>query len=132
MPVTDRDSPLSNHTLPRSKRLSWEAHMAVPRSAEDMAQSIHDIAALIKDPFLIFKRAIFQTLLAPEVIKLAQYIMIVLTSIWNIVFFGTLLYTVFHVCKICIFVFKRLSWCMVGRIKRRKIKFWKTKPSSKP
>ena len=131
MPVTDRVSPSNYNTLPRSKRLVWETQMSVPRSAEDMAQSIYDIAAFIKDPFLIFKRAIFQTLLAPEVIKVAQYIMIVLTSIWNIVFFGTMMYTLFHICKISIFIVKRLSWCILGRMKQRKTKFGNNKPSAK-
>ena len=121
MPMIDRDSILNNDTLPRSKRLSWETHMSVPQSAENMAQSIHDVAVFIKDPFLIFKRAIFQTLLAPEVIRAAHYIMIALTSIWNIVFFGTMMYTVFQICKVSIFIIKRLSWCTLGRIKRRKI-----------
>ena len=128
MPAIDRDSISSNDTLPRSKRLSWETHMSVPHSAENMAQSIHDVAIFVKDPFLIFKRAIFQTLLAPKVIEAAQYIMVALTSIWNIVFFGTMMYTVFQICKISIFIIKRLSWCILGRMKRRKIKFGKTKP----
>ena len=128
MPIIARDSTQSNGTLPRSKRLSWETHMAVPQTAEKMAQSIHDVAAFIKDPFLIFKRAIFQTLLTPEVIKAAQYIMIALTTTWNIVFFGTMLYTIFQICKTSIFIIKRLSWCMFGRMKRRKIRFGKSKP----
>ena len=131
MPVTDRDLTSANYTLPRSKRLSWEAQMSIPQTAESLAQSVHHVAEFVKDPFLIFKRAIFQTLLTPEVIKAAQYIMIVLTCIWNIVFFGTMIYTVFKICKISIFIIERLSWCIFGRIKRRKIMLFKNKPSAK-
>ena len=130
MPVTDRDSTASNYTLTRAKRLSWETQMSIPQTAESLARSLHNTAEFIKDPFLVFKRAIFQTLLAPEVIKAAQYIMIVLTCVWNIVFFGTMIYTVFKICRICIFIIERISWCILGRIKRRKIKWFKNKTSA--
>ena len=127
MVVTMRAIANQNISLPRSKRLSWEAHMAVPQSAEEIAKSVKNIGDMINDPFLILKKAILQSMLSPEIIRVAHYIMIVLTTAWNLAGSAILVFTVFKLCKISIFILERISWCIFGGIKKKKPRFWKSR-----
>ena len=121
----------TNSTLPRSKRLTWEAEMSFPQTmeeaAENMAQSVVYAAEMLKDPFYILKRAIFQSLLLPEVVQMAQYSMLLLTLFWNIATFGITTYIAFQLGRALVYIIQRLCWFVFGGVKRNKSNIVKCK-----
>ena len=121
----------TNATLPRSKRLTWEAELAIPQTADEAAQNIARSIAyateMLKDPFYILKRAIFQSLLLPEVIQAAQYTMLLLTFFWNIATFGITTYFAFQLCRATVYIIERLCWCLFGGVKKNRSNIFKHK-----
>ena len=118
MSESSRDLSNDDNSLPRARRLSWETHMTVPQTAENMAHIIKHASEFIKDPFSIFKRAILQSALSPEILRITQFIMIILSTIWNTIVLSLTLYAAFKALKVTFFIIERISWCIFGSIQK--------------